>query len=211
MKINHLSASFFYIFLSSLICFPLLACHPQVRPDKLTDTSDQTIITMKGSDSDNLGSNIIPKTGQAKTYMQADDGDLQAGKPWPKPRFTDHKDGTVADHLSGLMWTLNADKAEGEVDWEQAVSGAKTCTDGGYTDWRLPNRNELDSLIDLGRHNPALPTGHPFIGVQPSYYWSSTTPANNEDHAWIVHFYIGFVTHDDKGSSHHVWYVREGL
>jgi hypothetical protein len=72
----------------------------------------------------------------------------------------------------------------------------------------LPNRNELESLIDLGKFNPALPAGHPFIGVQPSYYWTSTTPSNNEDHAWVIHFYIGFVTHDDKGGSHYVWYVR---
>ncbi len=211
MKINHLSASFFYFFLMSLICFALLACHPQLRPDKLTDTSVQTQTSVEWSNSENFGPNIVPKTGQTKTYMSADDGDLQAGKPWPMPRFTDHGDGTVTDRLSGLMWTQNADKANGKVDWEEAVLGAKSCTDGGYTDWRLPNRNELESLIDLGRYNPALPTGHLFIGILPSYYWTSTTPANNEDHAWIVHFYIGFVTHDDKGGSHHVWYVREWM
>ncbi|NIO68243.1 MAG: DUF1566 domain-containing protein, partial [Anaerolineae bacterium] len=44
-------------------------------------------------------------------------------------------------------------------------------------DWRLPNVRELQSLIDYGRQTPALPSGHPFTGVQSSLYWSSTTHA----------------------------------
>jgi hypothetical protein len=142
--------------------------------------------------------------------MAGDDGDVRVGKPWPEPRFAQNGDGTVTDHLSGLMWTQNADKANGKADWEQAISGAGSCTDGGYTDWRLPNRRELESLIDLGKYNPALPKGHPFSGVQPSYYWTSTTQANIEDGAWVIHLNIGFVAHDDKGGTHYVWYVRGG-
>lgn len=34
--------------------------------------------------------------------------------------------------------------------------------------WRLPNVRELQSLIDYGEYNPALPTGHPFTGVASS-------------------------------------------
>ena len=152
----------------------------------------------------------LPQTGQKISYAAGDDGDLQKGASRPDPRFSDTGDATVIDHFSGLMWTRNADKGNGKVDWAQAIAGAAACTDGGFTDWRLPNRHELASLIDLGKYNPALPAGHPFIGVQPSYYWTSSTPANNEDHAWLVHFYIGFVTHDDKGGSHFAWFVRDG-
>ena len=137
-----------------------------------------------------------------------DDGDLQKKVIWPVPRLIDNGDGRVTDKLSGLMWTRNADKANGTADWEQAVAGARECGDGGFSDWRLINRNELASLIDLGRFNPDLPEGHPFTGVQPSYYWTSTTFANNGDHAWMIHFFTGFITHDDKGGTHYVWYVR---
>lgn len=91
-----------------------------------------------------------------------------------------------------------------------AVSGAGACTDGGFNDWRLPNRRELESLLDLGNFNPALPPSHPFLGVQSSYYWTSSTAANGEDDAWIVHVYLGFATRDDKAGSHYVWYVRGG-
>ena len=172
------------------------------------ESSNPTTSSMTAS---NAGNNTeVPKTGQRISYGAGDDGDLQAGKAWPNIRFTDHGDGTVTDRLTGLMWTINADKANGTTDWEGALSKSDGCIDGGYTDWRLPNRNELASLIDLGRFNPALPAGHPFTGVRPSYYWTSTTFANNGDHAWLIHFFSGFITHDDKAGTHYVWFVRTG-
>jgi hypothetical protein len=151
---------------------------------------------------------IIPQTGQKISYAAGDDGNLRIGKPWPAPRFADNGDGTVTDRLTGLMWTKNANQANGTLDWEEALLKSAACAEGGYTDWRLPNRNELESLIDLGSVHPALPSGHPFANVKANYYWSSTTTANGEDNAWILHFYIGMVTNGDKGGSHYVWYVR---
>ncbi|MCC6542908.1 MAG: hypothetical protein IT392_00200 [Nitrospirae bacterium] len=49
------------------------------------------------------------------------------------------------------------------------------------------------SLIDRSKYGPALPSGHPFINVQSSYYWSSTTSTDYTDLAWIVHMWVGFV------------------
>jgi len=66
--------------------------------------------------------------------------------------------------------------------------------------WRLPNIKELQSLIDFGQLDPALPAGHPFTGVQSSgeigeesRYWSSTTRAgfNNTYFAWNLVLYDG--------------------
>ena len=37
---------------------------------------------------------------------------------------------------------------------------------GGTYSWRLPNINELESLVDCSAHSPALPHGHPFRDVQ---------------------------------------------
>jgi hypothetical protein len=211
MKVRKCSWSVYYLLITLVMTGVVLSgCHPRVRSDASAQTkgAPQSLVQPAGTPNPRLCP--IPQTGQGRKFRTADDGDLKAGKPWPEPRFTDNGDGTVTDRLTGLMWTRNAKQEDGPVEWEQAVSGAGACAAGGFTDWRLPNRRELESLLDSGRFDPALPAGHPFLGVQPSYYWSSSTTANSEDDAWTVHFYIGFVTHDDKAGSHFVWYVRDG-
>jgi len=138
----------------------------------------------------------VPQTGQTASYATGDDGDIEAGVPWPAPRFTDHGNGTVADHLTALIWLKNADcDALRNTDWAPAVfnahslaSGICGLADGSVaSDWRLPNVRELQSLIDFGQSNPALPPGHPFARVQfNGPYWSSTTRADNQALAWYV-------------------------
>ena len=118
----------------------------------------------------------IPKTGQTVSYATGDDGDLEMGVAWPSPRFTDNGDGTVKDELTGLVWTKNANLTGGTGTWQQALDyvagmNAGTHPNFGYTDWRLPNVNELKSLTDNSRYSPALPSGHPFTNVSNSYYW----------------------------------------
>ena len=143
----------------------------------------------------------IPRTGQAVCYDGAakviacagtgQDGDKQAGNPWPVPRFTDNNDGTVKDNLTGLIWLKNANCATFNV----ANPGRPLAIDKGLTaiaglangacglsdsskagDWRMPNFNELRSLVDYSRSNPALPAGHPFYGVTMRADWG----LNNE-------------------------------
>ena len=159
----------------------------------------------------------VPKTGQTISYATGDDGDLEKGVAWPSPRFTDNSDGTVTDNLTGLIWLKNAN-AFGIRIWATALTDCATLNngEGGLTDgsvqgdWRLPNAKELYSLIDLGRSGPALPSGHPFTGVQSDYYWSSSTDAGVTDFARIVHLYSGVVYLDFKTTTYYVWPVRGG-
>ncbi len=150
-----------------------------------------------------------PQTGQTTTYTDGDDGDLQHGVAWPDPRFTDHGDGTVTDELTGLMWTRNANLG-GRKTWNAAIAYCNSLNHGGYSDWRLPNIQELQSLVDYGHYNPALPSGHPFTGVVSSSYWSGTTFASQTFYAWVVPFFYGFVGYLDKTYDFHVWPVRAG-
>lgn len=162
-----------------------------------------------------------PTTGQ--------DADKKAGVAWPNPRFADNNDGTITDNLTGLIWLKNAgcfdtvgsitkgtDAATSCLTWPNALTWSNTLASGdcGLSDgstagqWRLPNINELESLIDLSRSNPALPVGHPFTNVQALFNWSSSSHAFNTNYAWVVSMYDGYVSIDDKVNINYVWPVR---
>jgi hypothetical protein len=168
----------------------------------------------------------VPKTGQTTPYASRDDGALKKGVAWPSPRFTDNNNGTVTDKLTGLIWMKNANYW-GLITWEDALwwassleAGYAGLTDGSKPgDWRLPNRKELESLVDCEFISPSLPNtlgtgkwaeGNPFQGVQSGGYWSSSTYAGNATYAWRVHFASGDVDANDKGYSYYVWCVRGG-
>jgi len=168
---------------------------------------------------DSSGSEGAPvaKTGQTTSYAAGDDGDLQKGVAWPNPRFTDNGDGTVTDNLTGLIWLKNAN-CDGLNNWADALtycanlaSGSCGLTDGSVAgEWRLPNVKEMQSLIDFGYYNPALPSGHPFTGVQSSYYWSGSTYASTPISAWGVYIYYGRVGYYENFNYGYVWPVRGG-
>ena len=115
----------------------------------------------------------VEKTGaediSVYTEVAGEDILLQKGVAWPDPRFIDNGDGTVTDHLTGLMWMQDADcmgpitgfdsdgtPNDGKVTWQHALDfidavNAGTydcgCTGNGiYSDWRLSNIKELLSL-----------------------------------------------------------------
>jgi hypothetical protein len=159
----------------------------------------------------------IPKTGQTTSYgTDRDDGALQQGVAWPNPRFTDNNDGTVTDNLTNLVWLKNAN-CDGTRNWTTALADANGLANGqcGLTDgsvagdWWLPNIRQLQSLVDYGQNGPALPSGHPFTGVQSSYYWSSTTYAGFTDFAWYVDM-TSAACSAFKTNTYHVWPVRAG-
>lgn len=176
------------------------------------------VVLMTAEISHAAGKARVPKTGEtADSYGAGSDGVLEKGVAWPVPRFTDNGDGTITDTLTGLLWLKNAN-CFGARSWAAALSAANTLagsacglSDGSVAGgWRLPDVNELESLLDASKINPPLPTGHPFTGVQSSLYWSSTTSANDPSYAWGVYFYDGFVVNFLKVSLGYVWPVRGG-
>jgi hypothetical protein len=74
--------------------------------------------------------------------------------------------------------------------------------------WRLPNINELESLVDASAHTPALPLDHPFTGLNDGY-WSSTTSFFEPDWAYVLYLNKGAVGVGFKpGAEFYVWPVR---
>ncbi len=174
---------------------------------RITATSNATAPSGAGA--------AVPKTGQTNSYRAGDDGDLEKGYTWPSPRFSPGASGdatnTVTDNLTGLVWARNASLG-GLMNWGAAVDYCTNLEYGGYSDWRLPNRHELFSLLDDGKNNPSLPDGHPFSGVQSSWYWTSTTDAGNTDRGWCIGLGTGILWYYDKDPNNfYVWPVRGGL
>ncbi len=157
----------------------------------------------------------VAQTGQAISYAPGDDGELQKGVSWPDPRFTDNLDGTVTDHLTGLVWLRDATRFSNR-GWNPALNACNDLGDDGVSltdgsaagDWRLPNSKELRRLIDFGNANPALPAGHPFVVAAGAVFWTSTTSTNNTGRAWTID--DGTMVNDPKGTANGVWPVRDG-
>ena len=165
----------------------------------------------------------LPKTGQVTCYDAAgvalasclgtgQDGELQTGVAEPSPRFT--VDGTgscVTDNLTGLMWPANANLAAAIRTWQQALDDANALNLCSFTDWRLPNRKELRSLINYNlANNAATLNTQGFSNVQAGDYWSSSSSAGNPALAWVVLMSDGLVFADGKSTFNYVWPVRAG-
>jgi hypothetical protein len=103
----------------------------------------------------------VEVTGQTTSYAEGDDGDIEAGVPFPKQRFVDKGNGTVVDKLTRLIWLKNAN-CFGRRTWVQALTDANSLASGSCDltdrskagDWRLPNVKELQSLINFGFDSP---------------------------------------------------------
>ena len=135
----------------------------------------------------------VPLAGSTASPGPGGEGLPQEGVSWPTPRFTDNGDDTVTDNLTGLMWHRNADRADGQMLWSEALALANNLSHAGYSDWRLPTVRELLSLVDYSESDPALPAGHPFIWSEdvetaslPFYFWPSTANPTSTVGRWGV-------------------------
>jgi hypothetical protein len=176
-----------------------------------------------------FGSLALPKTGQTVCYDAGgaiidckgtgQDGELQTGATWPITRFVPNADQTITDNLTGLSWSNDGGNLL--KNWQGALDYVKNLNSGtgylGHTDWRLPNINELESLINKGVNNNATwLNGQGFSNVPANYYWSSNTNANNRTYAWVIGIDDGGVGFSGVGYGYgknwnlNVWPVRGG-
>ncbi|MCX5887397.1 MAG: DUF1566 domain-containing protein [Proteobacteria bacterium] len=165
----------------------------------------------------------LPRTGQTKCYDTTgieipcagtgQDGEIQAGVEWPSPRFTVNGD-CVTDNLTGLMWAKNANLPGYKTRWDKAIDYCNNLTLGGYSDWRLPNVNELESLTNADEVNVATwLNSQGFTNVQSDYFWSSTTLYGSMDDAWVAYMGTSDVSISFRVKSDHssyTWPVRSG-
>lgn len=86
------------------------------------------------------------------------------------------------------------------VKWEEADAAVKAYNAGEFTDWRLPNREELDAIYQNLRAKEIITVN--------GLYW--TSELQDESHAWGQRFNSGGTGAHDLavGHSHNVFAVR---
>lgn len=162
------------------------------------------------------------------------DGDIRAGAAWPTPRFTDNGDQTVTDRLTGLTWTKNGNvmqtrdpgfdadasanfppstAGDGRVTWQHALDYIRKLNQEsylGHSDWRLPNRWEMESLTHGDRIASDWLNASGFYNVPGSFNWTSTSVPSSGMNAYTVLLNSGAVAYAAKndGSCGAVWPVR---
>jgi len=157
-------------------------------------------------DSEVSQTSTLKKTGQTKSYTPFDDGYYQTGVT---PSYTrDDSKEIVTDNITGFMWQDDSEAKTLYLSWQGAKDYCDGSTLGGYSDWRLPAVEELESIVDYGRNNPSIdPT---FKNVENAWYWSSTSPSGYTYGAWVVYFNNGIVSQNNKDNNDYLRCVRAG-
>ncbi len=192
----------------------------------------------------------FPATGQTTSYKAGDDGDFEYGAPfnltdngdgtisdansglmWEKKS----NDGSMHDKDTNHTWTnafaVHLNKMNNTCDGDETTPcttnaqctgiGNNLCGHAGYRDWRIPNRNELQTILHLGVRNPSTPAAFDTACsgscsvltcscTDTDKYWTSTTYAASTTEAWYVLFIDGDTNFDGKVTSNPVRAVRGG-
>ena len=107
---------------------------------------------------------------------------VRGGLDYGENNFTDNGDGTIADSSTGLMWMKNDSGTT--MNWSAALNYAEGIDFATFSDWRLPNAKELQSIVDYTHapdatnptmRGPALNTTIFNISEEESWFWTSTT------------------------------------
>jgi len=110
-----------------------------------------------------------------------------------------------------LAWQDDYSDNGGDVKrttWQDALVYCQELSLGGKSDWRLPNINELLSIADTSRVDPAISPIFTYVTSGFSTYWSSTSGVSDTSYAWGVYFYYGDDGWYSKAYEHSVRCVR---
>jgi hypothetical protein len=135
----------------------------------------------------------------------------------PDARYVVIQNGTVKDQTTGLMWKLCAEGLSGfgcaegaplKMRWAAASRHAGSSRFAGYADWRLPDREELLSLLQRRCHGNDI-DGVTFPNTPASPFWSATPASYYPGSAWRVHFGNGSIDYGTRKDTAYVRLVRD--
>ncbi|MBM9499126.1 DUF1566 domain-containing protein [Leptospira sp. 201903071] len=130
-----------------------------------------------------------------------------SGSSLSAPAWIDNANGTITDSNTGLLWMQCPDGvawptcagAPNNEDWNTAINTCEMLNFAGRTNWRLPNVNELLSIVDYTQPAPRI---NPiFPNTPPNPHWTSTTFDNLKTSAMLIDFASGQLWVNDKSSA----------
>lgn len=159
----------------------------------------------------------------AQAEVQCSNENANLAPTTPLSEFALHEDGTATHVTTGLVWMRcslgqdwNGSTCTGSAStytWQQALQAVEAFNSGGgfagHNDWRLPNKNELNSIVERKCYAPAI-NGAIFPATSVDWYWSSSPYADDASAAWNVSFNGGCVIASPKSELDRVRLVREG-
>ena len=174
-----------------------------------TMNGDETMFGVNFADGRIKGYGIGPMPGEVegkKFYVIY----VRGNEKYGINDFTDNGDGTITDKATGLMWMQRdsgyfaaGSRFDGSMNWAEALEWAEELTYAGYSDWRLPNAKELQSIVDYTR-SPATTASaaiDPMFlcsviideggGTNYPFYWTSTTHAGLDNGVNAVYIAFG--------------------
>ncbi len=119
--------------------------------------------------------------------------------------FIDNGDSTVTDQATGLMWQQVDDG--NTYNWQDALAYATNSKLAGYTDWRLPNTKELQSIVDYDKTTfPAIDEDYFSCTNDDSWFWSSTTQGDFPYTACYLAFGKAYSKDNSDATEYYDWH-----
>ena len=101
--------------------------------------------------------------------------------------------------MTGLMWQ---ESYKSNLSWQASLEYCETLEYAGFTDWRMPNINELISIVNYDKASPASD----FPEYASNFFWSSTTNTKRgSTYALGITGHIGLVSSQDKSNTNIVF------
>ncbi len=185
----------------------------EVTKDEQYWTSNHYVgTTVEGGEDAAFGVNAV--TGHIKAYAAEASGPVGGkyvravrGDTYGENSFVDNGDGTVTDGSTTLMWAQSDDAVE--LDWEDALAYANASELGGYSDWRLPNVKELQSIVDYTKSPSA--TDADSVGAAIDDVFTSTEMTNEAGDSDYGYYWTNTSANFTSGEPYYyAWYVAFG-
>lgn len=140
----------------------------------------------------------------------------------PDSQLIDNGDGTITDSKTGLIWKKCFEGVSGascetgspnSFTWQAALQQPEIVnSEGGFagsTGWRLPDINELGSIVEEQCFDPAINLIR-FPNTPSLNVWSGSPFAGDSNKAWYVNFSNGHSMFYTRADNYAVRLVRGG-